>query len=127
MARPRATTVDEVVNAAARVFERKGYDLSTMGDIADEVQITKPTLYHYAPNKQWLLETLVDRILYPLELAVAEILESDGPPAEKLERYVELSVRSAVRLQTYYTVLFSEQSQLPRLARERFRAWAHDT
>ena len=37
----------EIVNAAERVFFEKGFENSTMDDIAKEAEFTKKTLYSY--------------------------------------------------------------------------------
>jgi len=45
----------EVFSAAARTFNRKGYQLATLDDVAHELGVTKPALYHYAHSKDELL------------------------------------------------------------------------
>lgn len=126
MARQRASDTDSIIQAAARVFERKGYSDATIGDIAEEAGISKPTIYQYVKSKQWLLETIVERVIYPLSEEVAEIVESDAAPVEKLERYIFRSVRSAARLQTYYRVLLNDEAALSPQAGKQFRAWVHE-
>ena len=125
MARQRASDTESIIQAAARVFERKGYSDATIDDIAEEAGVSKPTIYQYVKSKQWLLETIVERVIYPLGEHVREILESDATPVEKLERYIFRSVRSATGLQTYYAVLLSDQTALSPQASKRFRTWLH--
>lgn len=45
----------EVLKAAARTFNTKGYQLATLDDVAHELGVTKPALYHYARSKDELL------------------------------------------------------------------------
>ncbi|MBM7365335.1 TetR/AcrR family transcriptional regulator [Gordonia hydrophobica] len=126
MARKRATTVDAVVDAAARVFERKGYVDATIADIAAEAGVSKPTVYQYAPNKRWLLETIVEQVIYPLRASIDEIVESDDPLREKLLRYLAVQVDSTVRYRGYYAVLIADQHQLSPEALADYKSWAHD-
>jgi AcrR family transcriptional regulator len=126
MARERASDTESILAAAARVFERKGYSEATIGDIAAEAGISKPTVYQYAKSKQWLLETIVERVIYPMSEQVAELLAADLSPREKLERYIVDSVHNAARLQSYYAVLLSDHTALSPPAAKRFRAWVRE-
>ena len=127
MARQRASDTESIINAAARVFERKGYSDTTVDDIAAEAKVSKPTVYQYAKSKQWLLEAIVERVMSSLRDQIAEIVESDLPPRAKLERFVYASVRNATRLRTYYTVMFGGQNALSPLAQRRFRDFSRDS
>jgi AcrR family transcriptional regulator len=127
VARQRASDTESIINAAARVFERKGYSDTTVDDIAVEAKVSKPTVYQYAQSKQWLLEAIVDRVISSLRDQIAEIVEYDLPPREKLERFIHASVRNATRLRTYYAVMFSGQTALSPLALRRFRDFSRDS
>jgi TetR/AcrR family fatty acid metabolism transcriptional regulator len=70
----RATGAEEkkrlILEAAVRVFARKGFHTSRVGDIAEEAGVAHGLLYHYFASKDEVLETifrenwgvLVDRI-----------------------------------------------------------------
>ncbi len=45
----------EIINAAAAVIDRKGYDGATIQEVADAVGILKGSLYHYIKSKEDLL------------------------------------------------------------------------
>ena len=45
---------NDMINAAERVFFTKGFENSTMDDIAKEAQFTKKTIYSYFKNKEEL-------------------------------------------------------------------------
>ena len=51
MARQRATTTADIIEAAARVFQTKGYRSSTIDDICLEAGISRPTIYKYIESK----------------------------------------------------------------------------
>jgi len=60
---------DEIVSCATDLFASKGFQLTTMDDIAEAAGITKRTLYRYFPSKEQLLydihDTFTDRSLLP--------------------------------------------------------------
>ena len=51
--------IEEIIAAAARVFQRKGYHAATVQDIADAVGILKGSLYHHFKSKDDLLYLIV--------------------------------------------------------------------
>lgn len=126
MARQRATSVQALVEAAARVFERKGFVDATIGDIATEAGVSKPTVYQYVSSKRWLLETIVEQVIYPLRDNIEEIVRSDAGAREKLEGYLFVHVKSAIRYRTYYAVLTADQHQLSPQALRNYLSWARD-
>lgn len=126
MTRKRATSVQQLVDAAARVFERKGFVEATISDIAAEAGVSKPTVYQYVTSKRWLLETIVEQLIYPLRHNIEEIVASDLPAREKLTRYLRVQVNSAIRYRTYYAVLNTDQHQLSPKALRNYTSWARD-
>ncbi|QVQ54156.1 TetR family transcriptional regulator [Spiractinospora alimapuensis] len=126
MARERATSVQELVDAAARVFERKGFVNATISDVAAEAGVSKPTVYQYVESKSWLLETIVEQVIYPLRHNIEEILSSDASARSKLESYLRVQVKSAIRYRTYIVVLTTDQRQLSPQALRNYQSWARD-
>ena len=53
--RDRARKRDAVILTAARAFRARGYHNTSLDDIAKELNVTKPTVYHYVENKEQLL------------------------------------------------------------------------
>ena len=53
--RDRELKRDAVIRTAAREFNRKGYHNTSLDDIATALEVTKPTVYYYVPNKEQLL------------------------------------------------------------------------
>jgi len=59
-ARRTAKRREEIVEAAARVFARKGYERATTKEIASEADVSEGTIYNYFASKQQLLLELAD-------------------------------------------------------------------
>ena len=81
--KPADQSVDreDILWAAADVLRRKGYDATTMKDIAAQVNLTAASLYHHFKNKDFLLLSVLE---LGLDLST-----------ERLERIVDL--RSVLR------------------------------
>jgi AcrR family transcriptional regulator len=52
--------LDQIYYVAAKIFCEKGYDATSMSDIADAVGITKAGIYHYVKSKQDLLFAIMN-------------------------------------------------------------------
>lgn len=59
-----------------------------MRDIARAVGITQAALYHHYPDKQGLYVAAMAYAFADKAAGIAAAVEGDGPPAERLERFV---------------------------------------
>ena len=82
-----------VVARAVEVFNRRGYDATSMADVAAELGIGKSTLYHHVPSKEHLLAHALDAALGGLEGVLADAESGDGPALDRLRRAVRGSVQ----------------------------------
>lgn len=83
---------DAVLAAAVRLFNERGYDATSMFDIAESLGITKSSVYHHISGKEQLLQMAMDRALDGLFEAAGEVRALDLPALDRLERLVRRSV-----------------------------------
>lgn len=111
MARPRSDSPparrDEVVEIAARIFHAKGYEATTIRDIADAAGLLKGSVYHYIPSKQDALFDIVRAYHDETRVWFEAILQSDEPCRERLWQYVATgtayNARHVVRSSLFFT------------------------
>lgn len=84
----KALVRQQVLDAAQMLFERDGYELTSLGSIAAEVGIGRTTLYEYFTDKEDLVATLVEATLP----GVIDDLVSSVTTDDRKERFVELAV-----------------------------------
>ena len=87
------------------VFNRYGYDATSMGMLSKHLGISKSAIYHHVESKEEILGQALDRALDALEAVFAEVLASDSGPVVKLERILDGSVRVLVAQMPYVTLL----------------------
>jgi len=87
------TPRDKVYEIAAEVFHRKGYDNTSMSDIAEAVGLTKAGLYHHIPSKESLLFTILDYGMDMTEAYVVDPLEAIADPVRRLKKMIELHLK----------------------------------
>jgi AcrR family transcriptional regulator len=78
---------DDIVDIAVRVFLERGYDGTSMADLAQAAGITKSSIYHHVSGKEELLERGVGRALDALFGVLEEPGALDGPAVARL-RYI---------------------------------------
>src|SRR5689334_10035890 len=83
---------DAVLAAAARLFTERGYDYTSMIDVAVELGITKSSVYHHISSKEQMLQMVMDRALNGLFEAAEEVQALDVPALERLEQLIRRSV-----------------------------------
>ena len=69
--RSGADTRAAIIDTAARVFRTKGYETATLGEIAEELGITRSAVLHHFESK----EALLAEVLTPLVAAMDELLD----------------------------------------------------
>ena len=80
-------TEQKILEAAKRVFIRKGLEGSRMQEIADEAGINKALLHYYYRSKDKLFEAVFIETFYKLFPAIVELMKSDISLFEKIELF----------------------------------------
>jgi AcrR family transcriptional regulator len=83
---------NQILDAAARLFARKGYKGATIREIAHEAGVAEGTIYNYFDSKHDLLIRLPQRISWPLVSGFVRSTRSQGPDtvAEDEDQMVQL-------------------------------------
>jgi AcrR family transcriptional regulator len=104
---PRRVTHDasSLLAVAARVFNERGYDGTSMEDIARAAGIQKSSIYHHVASKEELLRRAVSRALDGLFAALAEAEAAEGPALARLTALLRREVGVLVAELPYVTLL----------------------
>jgi AcrR family transcriptional regulator len=86
----------DVVVAAARLFAERGYDQTSVPDLARELGLATGSLYHYFGSKEQLLIEICDQLMDPLLERARELTARDAPPEQRLRDLVRLWVAHVV-------------------------------
>jgi AcrR family transcriptional regulator len=115
----RSTVQEEkrrlILDAAVRVFARKGYHGSRVGDIAEEAGVAHGLLYHYFRSKDEVLATVFRENWGALVGRFREVAASDEPATERLRGIAKILLRSWVRDPALVTVMIREVARSPHL------------
>jgi AcrR family transcriptional regulator len=87
---------ENILREAAVLFSQKGYERTSMREIAKQVGITKPAIYYHFSNKQELFEELITMSFQKSQKRIENIAKYDGDPVEKL-RHLALGIMEGVK------------------------------
>ncbi|MFB7918405.1 TetR/AcrR family transcriptional regulator [Streptomyces sp. NPDC056061] len=87
-----------VLDAAYRCFCRNGYRRTTVSDIVDEAQLSRPTVYKYAGSKEEAAVTIVRSTLERAGAAARAAAAAAGTPEEKVLAVLTVKLEVAIRL-----------------------------
>ncbi len=82
--RKREETKERIFKSAMRLFKQKGFEATTIDEIAEKADVAKGTFFNYFPHKEAVLGYLAEMWLEEAEAKAAAIMASREPAAEKI-------------------------------------------
>lgn len=76
-----------ILEAAKRIFQRKGMDGARMQEIADEAEINKALLHYYFRSKQLLFEAVFKHAFLLLAPQLNKVMNEDSSLFEKIRKF----------------------------------------
>jgi TetR/AcrR family transcriptional regulator, cholesterol catabolism regulator len=126
----RETAVDsrqEILRTAARLFQQRGYDATSMNDVAAALKLSKGGLYHHFQSKDEILFEIMDHAMEITQQRVLDPVRGIADPAERLRelirRHIEVVLGPRDR---EITVMLHENHPLPPALRKRINARKKD-
>jgi len=116
---------ESLLAVAVRVFNERGYDGTSIQQLADRLGISKSAIYHHVSGKQELLAAALNRALNALEVVAERVRRSERPAVERLESLVRGSVQALVEQLPSVTLLLRVRgnSETERAALDRRRVF----
>jgi AcrR family transcriptional regulator len=105
-----------LLDAAVRVFARKGFHASRVGDIAEEAGVAHGLLYHYFASKDQVLEAVFHENWSVLLERIKSVEETDEPAADQLRHIAAIVLRTWLHLPDVVRVVIREFGRSPELA-----------
>jgi TetR/AcrR family transcriptional regulator, fatty acid metabolism regulator protein len=105
----------QLLGAAVRVFARKGFHASRVGDIAEEAGVAHGLLYHYFKSKNQVLEAVFHDNWSILVARIESVEETDEPAADQIRHIAAIVLRTWLHLPDVVRVVIQEFGRSPEL------------
>ena len=106
-------SLDSLLDVAVAVFNERGYDATSMDELATRLGVTKSAIYHHVPGTVELLRLALDRALDALFAVTEEPGATTGPAIDRLEHVVRGSVRVLAAELPFVTLLLRVRGNSP--------------
>ena len=110
---------ERLVRLAAELFAEKGYQATTVRNIADEAGILSGSLYHHFDSKESIVDEILTSFFDELAAASRAAVERGGDPRTVLAELVRVCCGTLVPHRAAITVFQNERqylAQFPRFA-----------
>ena len=131
MSRKSDRTRSRIVQAANRLFYRKGYNRTSFSDVVDAADVPRGNIYYYFKTKDDILHAAVEYRLDVIHSMLEEWNRKFADPADRLKRFLQVVANSRQAMAqwgcpmgTLNTELGKDQTELRADARRMFDLFA---
>lgn len=98
-------TKEMILQEARKVFEKFGFNKTSMADIALAARKGRRTIYTYFTSKEEVFRAVIEVEVKALASSLQEIINSMLPANEKLRKYMRIRMNAVKELTVYYDAL----------------------
>ncbi len=124
---PRQEPRQEILRAAARLFQQQGYDATSMNDVAAALKLSKGGLYHHFQSKDEILFHIMSHAMEITEQRVINAARRIEDPEERLRTLIRLHIGVVLSEEDReITVMLHENHPLPPALRRKINGRKKD-
>ncbi len=116
-----AVTREAIIAIASRLFQERGYHATGLEEVARELGVTRPALYHYFRSKQQILYEIHRTAQARLVAAGEDIKAREKDPLEALRGLIYNHVMTITDNAEFVAVLYQDESALGTRRRNEIR------
>jgi AcrR family transcriptional regulator len=96
---------DKILNVSSNIFTRKGFENTTINDIADAVEKKKSSVYYYFKSKEEIFQNVVLDEAVKFRREIIEAIDNEINPIEKFKVYIITRMKIINVYQNFYLTL----------------------
>jgi TetR/AcrR family transcriptional regulator, cholesterol catabolism regulator len=117
----------EILRTAARLFQQRGYDATSMNDVAAALKLSKGGLYHHFQSKDEILFHIMSHAMQITEDRVIKVARRIEGVEERLRTLIRLHIQVVLSPEDReITVMLHENHPLPPVLRRKINARKKD-
>lgn len=102
----RTETSKIILDSSLKLFSKKGFDHTSIDDIAKSAKISKGLVYHYFKSKDQILYTLMKSSFDDM-MNMEFVIPENAPPSELLDAWISQAFKQIQLQPDYLRLLFS--------------------
>lgn len=79
---------EKIITNAKTLFSKKGFNASSMDELASMCDLNKGMIFYYFKNKQALFEAVMQKVLDEIYIAIKEENQNHKKPLQELEGFI---------------------------------------
>lgn len=123
VARKRSQRIDAILNVAAQAVSEHGYQNTSLEMVADRVDLTKASLYHYFNSKDDLFSACFQAVAEKAIARLAAVADAAPTPLDALRDLILEQLEIFVHDDPDMVRLFLQHQDWPESMREKQRHW----
>jgi AcrR family transcriptional regulator len=100
-----------IIEAAKQVFVRKGYEATTMGDIAAEVGISRTAMHYYFRTKEMMFDAIFAQLMELILPNINLVMNEESSILEKLPKVIDAYLTALLRNPLFPLFVVSEMNR----------------
>ncbi|MFT3682632.1 MAG: TetR/AcrR family transcriptional regulator [Ferruginibacter sp.] len=101
----------QIIETAEKLFARKGFDGTSVRDIAEEAGINVAMISYYFGSKEKLMEAIFEVKIGKVQVRVEELLKDTSmTPIQKVNILVDEHIERVMKSQQFYRIMICEQA-----------------
>jgi TetR/AcrR family transcriptional regulator, cholesterol catabolism regulator len=117
----------EILRTAGRLFQQRGYDATSMNDVAAALKLSKGGLYHHFQSKDEILYEIMNHAMDITQERVIDPVRSIADPEQQLRTLIRLHIEVVLSPRDReITVMLHENHPLPPPLRKKINARKKD-
>ncbi len=85
-----------IIKEASKLFKEKGFNATSMRDLADSVGVEAPSLYNHIQSKSELLKIICSNVGEKFAAKIAEVEATKIPAIEKVEKLLRFHIHEMI-------------------------------
>ncbi|MFC8848813.1 MULTISPECIES: TetR/AcrR family transcriptional regulator [unclassified Micromonospora] len=105
-------TRKSLISSALELFEKRGFDRTSVQEIADRATLTKGAFYHHFESKDDLLRHIQEEYLEAQLAAIGKIEAGSDDPKVRVAELIRFSLTSVAEYRAHVTIFYQERRNL---------------
>jgi AcrR family transcriptional regulator len=102
----------DIIRAAIKIFAKKGYDATSVDEIAAKAKVAKGTIYYHFATKQEIFLTIIDQGIETFTTMLKQGIDAESDPGAQLTAFISIQVDFFQEYKDFCKVLLTEMWRL---------------